>query len=128
MGEADPEIRLAEAEAPLEVGGLLRRQPLRQRQRLLEGFGGGARQIALADAHVADLVERLGAARQLFGAQLVLRHRGEIGHRPVADLGQQVEPAERIEAVAQVAQHEAHQGLGLGLPLLTRKRRLRSAW
>ena len=117
VDEADPVLALAEGEEPFAVVRRELGQPPGEGQRFLHRRH-RACQIALLDAHVADLVEHLRAAEELGLAELLRRHRREVLHRFAADVVEDVEPAQGIELFVQVHHHEADELLGLALPQL----------
>ena len=75
----DPEMALGQLVQAFAVGGAPLDERFRQVERLLERLAGRF-QVALRDAHAADLVEGLRAPQELLVAERLDRHRGEVRH------------------------------------------------
>jgi hypothetical protein len=74
--------------------------------------------LAFVETHLADAGQRAGLFFEGAVAEVARVERGEVGRGLVVDRTHQVEPADRVQLLAQVAEHEAEDVLGLRLPAL----------
>ena len=113
--EPHPEVALRQIVQPLAVVRVPVRERLGEGERLrkrLPRFG----EPSLGDAHVADLVQRRRALRQFLVAQRRLGNGGEVVQGLRTDIIQNLEPADLLQLLPQVAEHEADQVFRLLAP------------